>query len=158
MADVANTQVVRGSQDAEQHTCVRCGCDCSIDDGAFLRGQSTYTCKSCTNLYQILYRHAGGMPASWQGMTQEKQRDFFRSTGKAVQTCGKNARWSLIRASLVTSVVNSHTTQTTTTVKKKFLPLSVWAARGFNTDDIQARGEKQSDEALFFSRCVRVRN
>ena len=126
------------------HPCSKCGCACSTAEGAILRGQSSLQCKSCTNLYQILYRHCGGLPPSFQGMEPQQQQEFFKKTGKAVQACPKNARWSLIRANVISSVTEFHTNQVTTNATRDFLPLSAWAVKGFNTDDIQARGEKRT--------------
>lgn len=126
------------------HPCCKCGSGCSAADGAILRGQSSLQCKSCTNLYQVLYRHCGGLPPSFQGMQPQQQQDFFKNTGKKVQACPKNGRWSLIRASLISSVVEYHTNQVTTSVTQEFVPLSVWATRGFSTDDIKARGQKRT--------------
>jgi hypothetical protein len=131
MAELEETQLTESQEKAQKtvHPCVKCGNDCSLAMGAIVRGSSGLQCKSCTNLYQVLYRHCGGLPPAFLGMGPSEQKEFFKKTGKSVQACPRNGRWSLIKANLISSVVQFHTSQLTHSVKKKFLPLSAWEKR-----------------------------
>lgn len=148
MATLEETQLTESQEKAQKtvHPCVKCGQDCSLALGAIVRGSSGLQCKSCTNLYQVLYRHCGGLPPAFLGMGPSEQKEFFKKTGKSVQACPRNGRWSLIKANLISSVVQFHTSQVTHSVKKKFLPLSAWEKKGFNTAEIRAKGEKMDDD------------
>lgn len=143
--EVVETQAV-AEGDTSLGSCVKCGLPTPAEDAPLQRGLSLQ-CRSCTNVYQILYRHLGGMPPTLAAMTTEDQQKFFRQTGDQVKVAPKNGRWSLVRSSLVTSMTKFRTQQTTTSVRKEFLPLSVWTSRGFDTDLIQAKGEKLEDKA-----------
>ena len=124
--------------------CVKCGLATTLNDGAVQRGHGLQ-CRSCNNVYQILYRHLGGLPPSFQGMPTDEQGNFFKSTGKDLAATPKNGRWSLVRKNLVSSMVHFKKQQTTTSLTKDFLPLSVWQVKGFNTDEIKAKGERRDD-------------
>ena len=110
-------------------SCVKCGKPTSLEMGAVMRGYGLQ-CNSCTNLYQIIYRHLGGLPDSLATMSSEQQKTFFSSAGEQLKVAPKNARWALVRKGLVHSLCHFKTEQTKTTVKRKFLPLTVWATKG----------------------------
>ena len=131
---------------AAQQACLKCGEGTSLDSGAVQRGSTGMVCKPCTNLYQVLYRHIGGLPAQFTGMPVEAQRNFFLTSGKALASCPRNSRWSMVKANVVKSYTTFKTEQMKRTVTKDFLPLSVWKQQGFDTDDIQARGERMDDD------------
>ena len=132
--------------------CIKCGLDCSAKDSAVLRG-ANWQCKSCTNVYQILYRHMGGLPESWNNMTPESQVQFFKHAGSAIKCAPKNGRWSHVRSSLVSQMTHFHREQRRIRCNREFLPLSVWATRGFDTKRIEANGEMREDKALWRLVC-----
>ena len=132
-AQPAETQV-----DAEP--CLKCGAACSLQDGAVAKGGGLH-CNLCNCVYQILYRHLGGLPADVQKMSQEKQKAFFQEAGSVIKVAPKNARWSHVRSKLSTSLEEFHIEQTKTTVAREFLPLSVWEKRGFDKDNVEQNGE-----------------
>ena len=131
---------------AHESPCQKCMVPTSLNAGAVSKG-SGLQCKSCWNLYQILYRHFGGLPDALTQMDPDKQKEFFKTTGEKMLCTPKNGRWSLVRKSLVSSVASFRTEQVTHSVEKKFLPLSVWAHDGFDIKDIEARGESRDDDA-----------
>ena len=130
----------------ELHTsqCLKCGMPVSEDDGK-AKGAGL-TCTSCQNVYQMLYRHLGGYPTTWNTMSPDEQQNFFRTSKQVLRSAPKNGRWSVLRANLVTEMTRFKVEQVTNTVDKHFLPLSVWQSRGFDTDKIVAKGEKREDE------------
>ena len=144
MAAEAETQPASTQQDTSVGHCLRCGLECSVLEGAIPKGNS-FCCKDCNNLYQIIYRHLGGLPETYYKMTPEKQKEFYKESKAQVKFVGKNARWSLVRNSLVKSLVTFRTEQTRVRVSEEWLPLSVWEKRGFSTDDIQKRGKSRDD-------------
>ena len=125
-------------------TCVKCG---------LVVGEQTATqnlryglvCIDCNNIYQMLYRHLGGMPGSLHKMSQEEQQSFYRNANGAIKVAPRNGRWALVRASLVSSMTKFRTEQTVNSVTSDFLPLSVWAHRGFDTEKIQKEGQKRDN-------------
>ena len=142
MASMPDTQI---SQWDEEKPCLKCGQTTSLSDGATDK-TCGLMCRGCINVYQMLYRHVGGLPPTLNAMTAADQKEFFRSTKELIQTVGVNARWAMVRSALITSMTRFKTEQFTHSVERPFLPLAVWAARGFNTDDIQKKGEKRDNE------------
>ena len=142
MASMPDTQV---SQWEEEKPCLKCGQTTSLSAGATDK-TCGLMCKYCINVYQMLYRHVGGLPPSLNAMSPSAQAEFFRKSKEMIQTVGTNARWSMVKAALVNEVTRFKTEQFTHSVERPFLPLSVWAAKGFNTDDIQKNGEKRDNE------------
>lgn len=124
--------------------CLKCGEECSAASGAILRG-SSWQCRWCTNVYQILYRHMGGLPDSWSSLTPQSQQEFFKHAGSGIKCVPKNGRWSHVRSSLVTQMCHFHTEQRRVSLTREYLPLSVWAQRGFDTDRIEQYGESKKD-------------
>ena len=152
---VEETQPDERLKDRMSHEspCQKCSVATSLGAGAVAKG-SGLQCKSCWNLYQILYRHLGGLPESLTQMEPEKQKEFFKTTGEKLLTTPKNGRWALVRKNVVTSVSSFRTEQVTHSVEKKFLPLSVWEKDGFDIKDIQARGESRDDDVILFATYV----
>lgn len=127
--------------------CVKCGVDCTLDSGAIVKSGSLQ-CKWCTNIYQIMYRHIGGVPDGWNDLDAEDQKKFFKSSQEKLKAIGKNGRWACVKGALTTQLTHYHTEQTRTRINFEYLPLSVWKQRGFSTDDIVAKGEKKTCSAL----------
>lgn len=131
------------TQTLAQPTCIKC--DRSVDPSDVVSKGYGIQRRSCCNLYQVLYRHMGGLPPTIVSMSAKAQAEFFRKMSDQVKNAPKNARWKLIRAGLVTSMTSWHQEQTKLSVVKEYLPLSVWQQRGFDIEKIQLHGEKQED-------------
>ena len=140
---VPATPEVEG-QESSTVPCIKCNQPASIQDGGVMRGYGVQ-CRQCTNVYQILYRHLGGIPPTLQSMSCQEQMDFFKGGGQMLKTCPKNGRWAVVRSHLHSSMVRFKTEQVKTTIRREFLPLSVWQARGFDVQQIQQNGEKSTD-------------
>ncbi|CAK9089101.1 Uncharacterized protein SCF082_LOCUS42049, partial [Durusdinium trenchii] len=73
-----------------------------------------------------------------------KQKTFFQEANSVIKVAPKNARWSLVRSKLSTSLEEFHTEKSKTTVSCEWLPLSVWEKRGFNTSLVQEKGDSRN--------------
>ena len=138
----SQTQVLP-AEDGGSQSCVKCGQTTDVTDGV-MRGYGVQ-CRDCTNIYQMLYRHLGGLPSTLQSMTAEEQMSFFKASSDMVKTCPKNGRWALVKSNLIASMTRFKTNQVKTTVRREFLPLRVWATRGFDVEKIKQHGQKQTD-------------
>lgn len=73
--------------------------------------------------------------------------DFYLNAGKmAVHSHG--LQWSKLKGLLQDKLVESETHRRTAAVRGKFLPLSVWAKKGYDEEAILARAEKQKSNLL----------
>lgn len=130
--------------DASEMPCLKCGMPTSLEKQCRARGAGL-TCQDCTNIYQMIYRHVGGIPIDLQAMSPEDQKAFFRSSAERIRVAPAGARWALVRAQMVSSLTSFRTQQTKYSVAREFLPLSVWEKRGFSVEDIKAKGTRQDD-------------
>ena len=130
-----------------EHKCLKCESLTSLSQGAVQKANGLY-CKLCSNVYQMLYRHLGGMPPTLQSMSAKDQAAFFkRAQTDLVQAVSKNARWSMVRSALLSEMVRYTKEQTIHRVSQEYLPLSVWEQRGFDTKKIKEKGKKMDHEA-----------
>ena len=134
------------SWDAE-HKCLKCESTTTLAQGAVQKANGLL-CRECANIYQMLYRHLGGMPPTLQTMNVADQKAFFkRAQADLLQVVSKNARWSMVRSALLSEMVRYQKEQTIHRVSREYLPLSVWQARGFDVKLIEQKGSKMDHEA-----------
>jgi len=154
MASLNKTQLVEGSQpEPLMMACSKCGTSTNPGESGSRVKSNELTCSNCTSVYQMLYRHLGGTPEGIVKMDAASQKAFFKEAGSVIQTAPRNGRWSLVKSSLVKSITHYRTTQIRTRVTEEFLPLSVWAQRGFDAKLVETKGQKGENEArlrLFF--------
>ena len=142
---IQDTQLTE-SWDVE-HKCLKCEATTTLAQGAVQKPNGLY-CRVCANVYQMLYRHLGGMPPTLQAMSAQDQASFFkRAQTDLLQAVSKNARWSMVRSALLSEMVRYQKEQTIHRVSREFLPLSVWEQRGFDTKKIQEKGTRMDHEA-----------
>ena len=157
MASLNKTQLVEGSQpEPLMMACSKCGTSTNPGESGSRVKSNELTCSNCTSVYQMLYRHLGGTPEGIVKMDAASQKAFFKEAGSVIQTAPRNGRWSLVKSSLVKSITHYRTTQIRTRVTEEFLPLSVWAQRGFDAKLVETKGQKGENEArlrLFFFGC-----
>lgn len=146
MATLPDTQV---SNWDEVQQCQKCGSDTKLADGAVQKAAGVY-CKWCANIYQMMYRHLGGLPPTLNSMTATEQKDFWKKSSEIVQVTPRNGRWSLVRSSLVSSLVSFRKEQRSRTVRREFKPLDVWEKEGYDIKKIQERGEKEENPVSGF--------
>ena len=148
MAALAETQVVEGSQpDPVLMACCKCGTSTSPGESGARVKRNELTCARCTSVYQMLYRHLGGTPEGIVSMDAASQKAFFKDAGQVLQTAPPNGRWPLVKSILVKSITYFRTTQIRTRVTEEFLPLSVWAQRGFDAKLVEEKGQKGENQA-----------
>jgi len=126
---------------ADKASCVKCGCPTDDFDSHSLQ------CRQCWNVHQILYRHLGGAPSTLQSLQPDEQKKFFKDVGSKMKITPKNGRWALVRAAMVKSITHYRKEERVTSVKRKFLPLSVLEKKGYDVDAIKAHGDRREDEA-----------
>ena len=136
--NVNDTQVAPAV--AEESTCIKCGCKIVDFDS------HTFQCRLCWNVHQILYRHLGGSPPSLQSMQPSEQNKFFKEVGNKLKVTPKNARWSLVRAAMVTSITHYKREEQVNRVQRQYLPLSVLQTQGYDVEAIKQHGDRREDE------------
>ena len=147
MATQPDTQV---SNWDEVQQCQKCGGDTKLADGAVQKSAGVY-CRCCANIYQMMYRHLGGLPPTLNSMTAAEQKDFWKKSSEILQVAPRNGRWALVRSSLVSSLVSFRKEQRTRTVRREFLPLDVWQKQGYDIKKIQELGEKEENPVSGFN-------
>ena len=71
--------------------------------------------------------------------------DFFQKAGQLSEKYGK-LEWSHLKGLLQDKLVEQEVHRQTVAVRGKFLPLSVWEQKGFDTDRIKQNAEKQRSD------------
>ena len=82
----------------------KCGSSTKVSDGAVPKAAGQVYCKWCANIYQMLYRHLGGLPQTLSTMTASEQKEFWKKSSELIQATPRNGRWSLVRSSLVSEM------------------------------------------------------
>ena len=140
---VPETQVVPEDSAGGAHPCLKCGQPVDMDAQGIVIKHGEITCSKCQSIYQMVYRHLGGLPDGVKHL----------SAGALLQTCPKNGRWSLVKSSIVGQMISMRTEQVRCRISQEFLPMSVWQARGFDTELIEAKGTSKEDSVLRLSCC-----
>lgn len=91
------------------------------------------------------FSQCGGVPPTLQKMTAQAQASFFKAAAEHCRIAPKNGRRAGVRSSLLSHMATWKSDQTRVRIRKEYLPLSVWKVRGFDTEDIMKRGEKQQN-------------
>ena len=148
-----DTQVVPQDPAGDNPSCQKCGQSVDTEAPGIVIKHGDITCGKCQSIYQMVYRHLGGMPDGVKHLSAQQQMEFFKNTGALLQSCPKNGRWSLVKSSIVGQMITMRTEQVRSRVSEEFLPLSVWKARGFDTQLIEAKGTTQEHPVIWLSRC-----
>ncbi|CAK8992873.1 Uncharacterized protein SCF082_LOCUS3253, partial [Durusdinium trenchii] len=125
--------------------CLKCGVQTSALESGVVIKLNGIQCPRCASVYQMMYRHMGGIPEGVSSMTAEQQKTFFKSSGSLLASAPKNGRWAMVKSALVKEMVAFRTSQVTRRVSEDYLPLSVWEKRGFDSSQIKAQGRKKDD-------------
>ena len=97
-----------------------------------------YTCSKCNSKNVILHNQFGQWPIEeFRGFTEEQQQNFYANT--------ENDKWSL-KLHLTDMMTKRLTEQKTSALVGKFLPLSVWAKKGWGPKQIEEGAQEDDKE------------
>ena len=110
------------------------------------KGHAGWQCRVCHNVTTILYRRMDMKNLSyWKDLTDHQVTAFFQKAGKCA-SLGNRMDFRKIQGALIDTCSESEVHRHETAVKGKFLPLSVWASKGYDTVPIEANAEwRKSD-------------
>ena len=119
------------------------------------KGHANFSCKSCHAVVTMLYKHTDMRKVGFRDLTPEQQTDFFVKAGQIREEIGGLA-WEKVKGLLQDKLITTEVHRKTVGVRGKFLPLEVWASKGYNVDKIKAKGERQDSDMLLvgFSHIV----
>ena len=81
----------------------------------------------------------------WKDLSEAQVQRFYQEAGKCL-ALGQRSCFGKIQGCLIDSVTQSEVHRQETNVKGEFLPLSVWASKGYNTEAIEAKAEKRKSD------------
>eukprot|EP00435_Cladocopium_sp_Y103_P036089 s1265_g9.t1 len=93
----------------------------------------------------MLYKRMDMQSTGFRDIPPHQAADFFRKAGQ-IQTQHGKLDWGMVRGLLQDKLVEQETHQTITKVRGKFLPLSVYEKKGFDTKVIEETAEKQKSD------------
>lgn len=141
----AETQVVDSMGPQAATHCAKCEAPIVDLGQAFHKGNGIYQCSHCHNVYQMIYRHLGGVSDTVASWSAESQKAFFKECSAKLQVVPVNGRWALVKAQLVTHHTSYRKEQQTTRVSEVFKPLGVWQTEGYDVDLIRQKGQKSTN-------------
>ena len=107
-----------------------------------------FVCRCCNNVSTMVTRHVGRLSniPELAEMSADEMKDFWLKAGKPPM--GGRLTWNHVKRCLEDSLTISVTRRESAKIDGTFLPLDVWAAKGFNIVDIKARGVYQRHPIL----------
>jgi len=132
--------------------CVQCGNDCSLLKARLTSKQKQlFKCNLCHTKQTELYRHFGEWPTDWyKRMADNEQQGFFA----AINTLPKNEAIGYAK-----EMMNLYENRETFFESSgEFLPLSVWATRGYDVVALEAHAAPEDKrEDPIFGTIYRIR-
>ncbi len=135
--------------------CIKC---CSTDVDPF-QGKVTsktkaemtdckFVCRCCNNVSTMVTRHVGRLNniPELAELSAAEMKDFWLKAGRPQM--GGRLSWTHVKRCLEESLTISVTRRECAKIDGTFLPLDVWAAKGFNIVDIKAGGVYQRHPIL----------
>ena len=92
-----------------------------------------------------MYKNWDMKQLSLKNMSEEETTQFFKD---AKTFCGGSFAKGKVRALLEKKLIQYETNQVETKVRGKFLPLSVYEKKGYNTEHIEAKAERMKSDML----------
>ncbi len=111
------------------------------------KGHASFSCKACHALVTMLYKHVDMRKIGFREISPEQQTEFFLKAGQMRGEIG-GLSWHKVKGILQDSLTTTEIHSKTVGIRGKFLPLEVWAAKGYNVKMIQEKGEKQASDML----------
>ena len=135
------------AQRSRQGYCTRCKMPVETSTTTVVRTKKhqVMSCKQCHNTVTMLYRHWDVSQLGWKEMSEKDHVEFFLKA-KELGNNGDKLCAGKIRALLVKTLTVHEKNVTETSVKGKYLPLSVYATKGFDVVSIKARAECQDSD------------
>ncbi|CAK9089153.1 unnamed protein product [Durusdinium trenchii] len=110
------------------------------------KGHAGVHCRTCHNVTSMLYKKIDMKNLEgWKDFSSDQMADFFIKAGQCSDPSG-NLQWAKLKGCLVDSMCEHERHIRETSVKGKYLPLSVYAKKGFDTAAIEARAEKKESD------------
>ena len=124
--------------------CSECGCPAETIPGKVVRKKShtAVQCKNCHNVTTLLYRNYDMKALAFREMPKADLQDFFQRAKEAMDSSGKKLDAGKIKTLLTTKMTEVAKNEKETAVLGDYLPLSVYAKRGYDTTNIEAKAEK----------------
>ena len=142
-------------QGADQY-CSTCKAhvDPAPEKRVFKKGHHQWQCRTCHNVTTLLYKRMDMKNLqSWKDLSEAQVQRFYQEAGKCL-ALGQRSCFGKIQGCLIDCVTQSEVHRQETNVKGEFLPLSVWASKGYNTEAIEAKAEKRKSD--MFGHVYRV--
>ena len=131
-------------------TCRKCMMPCALDKLVNKsKGEQRVhvVCRSCNSTTTMLSRHLGQWPiAGFQGLSPDQQVAFWKQCHSIIQRQGR-LDYGSIRAFLAVSLAEKQYEIASAEFKSKYLPLSVWTAKGYKEEDVK-KGLKETHPIL----------
>ncbi len=118
------------------------------------KGSAKKICRQCHNTVTLLYKNVDVSKLQWGEVPEEKMKDFFREAKSMAASSGR-LTFSKLKTVLQQTLVESEKMLTATRIQGKFLPLSVWQQKGYDTKKILATAEKRDSAMLLVLRCLK---
>ena len=143
--------------------CHRCGDQIPWEEAVLKTAgqrENKYLCKTCNNVGALLAKHSGPdwCQREFASMSEDKRRSFWKEAGKQkVVTTGRLC-YKAVRATLLKSVANRRIESFKDSYHGEYLPLSVWASRGFDPKLVAEKGLKEEHEVFGETFAVQIHN
>lgn len=131
----------------KQNYCQKCGELVEATSAKAVRKKAhvQLTCKACHNLVTMLYKNWDLKKLGSREMSDSDTKDFYLKCKESLGTGGKFDK-SKIKVLLQQKLTEREVASTERAIKGKFLPLSVYASKGFDTGPIKRKAEKQESD------------
>ena len=126
-----------------QPYCTKCGYHvdpCSKGVRVISKTPPTFKCQKCNSMQCTLHKLFGTWPLDeFKALGEETQQKFWREAGGSREGLKQSVEQLLVRKVVEKKFASE---------AGPFLPLSVWATQGYNTDDIAARASMEVHPVL----------
>ena len=135
--------------DSQVVICKKCHLEQDINT-VVIRGPREMWCRACNNLYTLLRRNLAWPPAQFATMSEEQQAQFWAQCQKDREESMKSSFcYSRVKDTLTKVMAKEQVKQRRLEVGGTYLPLSVYAAKGYTIDaDFESRNARQWSDGL----------
>lgn len=112
------------------------------------KSSATKICRQCHNTVTLLYKNVDVAKLGWSEVPADKMKAFFREAKSIAAESSGRLSFSKLKTVVEQTLIESEKMLTATRIQGKFLPLSVWKQKGFDTARIMATAEKRDSAML----------